>query len=165
MKDDFFCVQEATIYTDKINEIVEEIIRNYYLLTKDALLQLKLSLSNNLIKPLLLYNLFYAIEIFLKYSLIKGSLLSIDDIEKIKHNIPELFVKISEIEQYRDYIELKYILDKFKNRNGKELDLSKYFNFKYNRIVGDKTQIFTYDLSQNEEKTIKEVIRWMDLHI
>ena len=56
-------------------------------------------------------------------------------------------------------------MDKIKDKFGKKVDLSKYYNYKYNKEIGETPLIFESEISRNERKNVKEVIEWLSLHI
>ena len=60
---------------------------------------------------------------------------------------------------------LRFLLDKIKDKNNKKVNLSKYYNFKYNKCVGELPLIFESKISINEKKIVKEVIEWLSSHI
>lgn len=60
---------------------------------------------------------------------------------------------------------LRFLLDKIKDKNNKKVDISKYYNFKYNKEVGELPLIFESTINSNEMKIVKEVIKWVNLHI
>ena len=151
--------------TKELNSSLIEIINNYKFITINALKQLKLSYDNTLIKPIILYNLFYTIEVYLKYILIKDSSVSLESIEKYGHDISLLISECIKEQVLPDYEELNFLIIQFKNKNGKSLDISKYTHFRYNRFIGNNSLIFTNDLSKKDKIKIKDVIEWLDLHI
>ena len=60
---------------------------------------------------------------------------------------------------------LRFLLDKIKDKSSKKVDLSKYYNYKYNKEIGETPLIFEPEISSNERKNVKEVIEWVSLHI
>lgn len=60
---------------------------------------------------------------------------------------------------------LRFLLDKIKDKSNIKVDLSKYYNYKYNKEIGETPLIFEPEISGNERKNVKEVIEWLNLHI
>ncbi len=150
------------ITSNSIDEIINSIKANYNLLRKDAHILLNASIDKNLSKPTIYYNLIFFIEISLKYYLIVVSELNIEDVEKIGHDIYRL-IEVSK--QYNKMFEkLKFLLNRIKNGNNK-IDLSKYYNYKYNKEIGIIPLIFDLKINNNEKIIVEEVIEWLDLHI
>lgn len=68
----------------------EEIIDNFESLNDSAIRCVDVSVENRIVKPLVLYNLFYSLEIFLKLYLIKNTNIEMKCIFNLRHNIFEL---------------------------------------------------------------------------
>lgn len=68
-----------------VNEIVESnierIISNYVFLIRDLIDITRYTLNKNIIKPLILYNTFFLVELSLKYNLIRSAKLNISEVE------------------------------------------------------------------------------------
>lgn len=73
---------------------------------------------------------------------------------------------ISLAKQFNNSFEkLRFLLEKIKDKSNKKVDLSKYYNYKYNKEIGETPLIFEPEISSNERKNVKEVIEWLNLHI
>lgn len=153
------------VIEEKAENSLNEIINNYETLTKDSLKIVELSLENNIVKPLTLYNLFFLIEIYLKSFLIKYSSLSVIEISNIKHNIFNLIENANDVEPKINFNKLKFLIANFKNKNQKGLEIQKYYDFKYNHKKEDDNLIFDYIYSEKELKNIKDVIDWINCRI
>lgn len=152
---------------DIANRIVESnidiIICNYVYLIKDLINITMYTLNKDIIKPIILYNTFFLIELSLKYYLIRTAKLNIDEIESKGHNIVELMRVAKETEL--DVNELQFLLQKFRNKEKHKLDFNNYYNYKYNREIGQDKLIFDFECSDKEKNNIKEVIEWIKRYI
>lgn len=146
-----------------VNKILDNIKDNYKLLKCDAYNLVIASLNYNLTKLTIYYNLLYYVEISIKYYLIVASELNVEEVEKYGHDIYRL---IALAKQFNNSFEkLRFLLDKIKDKSNKKVDLSKYYNYKYNKEIGETPLIFEPEISGNERKNVKEVIEWLNLHI
>lgn len=146
-----------------IDNTLDNIKENYKLLKEESYILLNALLNLSLSKATTYYNLIFYVEISVKYYLIIKSELSIEKIERYGHDIYRL---IETCKQYdASFEKLRFLLDKIKDKNNKKVDLSKYYNFKYNKGVGELPLIFESKISRNERKIVKEVIEWVSLHI
>lgn len=154
-------IQDIT--NSSANNILDEIKENYKTLRDDAREILNVSLNNSLSKPTIYYNLIFYVEISIKYYLIVMSELNVEKVENYGHDIYRL-IEISK--QYNASFEkLRFLLDKIKDRNNKKVNLSKYYNYKYNKEIGEMPLIFDLEINGNERKIVKEVIEWLSSHI
>ena len=64
-----------------------------------------------------------------------------------------------------DVDELQFLLQKFRNRENHRLDLNNYYNYKYNREIGQDKLIFDFECSDKEKNNIKEVMEWIKRYI
>ena len=153
----------GNIVCNNVSKLLDDIKSNYKLLKDDAYKLLIASLNYNLTKSIIYYNLLFYVEISIKYYLIIASELNIEEVEKYGHDIYRL---IAIAKQYNaSFDKLRFLLDKIKDKSNKKVDLSKYYNYKYNKEIGETPLIFEPELSSNERKIIKEVIEWLSLHI
>ena len=151
------------IINSSANNILDEIKENYKMLRDDAREILNVSLNNSLSKPTIYYNLIFYVEISIKYYLIVMSELNVEKVENYGHDIYRL---IEVTKQYNASFEkLRFLLDKIKDRNNKKVNLSKYYNYKYNKEIGEMPLIFDLEINGNERKIVKEVIEWLSSHI
>lgn len=151
------------IINSSANNILDEIKENYKMLRDDAREILNVSLNNSLSKPTIYYNLIFYVEISIKYYLIVMSELNVEKVENYGHDIYRL-IEVSK--QYNASFEkLRFLLDKIKDRNNKKVNLSKYYNYKYNKEIGEMPLIFDLEINGNERKIVKEVIEWLSSHI
>lgn len=146
---------------DQANHLKE----NYKTIKQDALNILCFSINNKLSKPMILYNLLFFVEISFKYYLINSSNLNIDKIENHKHKIFELINSIKKVDNNINFDKLMYLLKKFKDKDGKSLDFSRYYNYKYNREIGNIALIMDLEMKQPDIEIVKEVIEWLNLHM
>lgn len=154
-------IQDIT--NSSANNILDEIKENYKTLSDDAREILNVSLNNSLSKPTIYYNLIFYVEISIKYYLIVMSELNVEKVENYGHDIYRL-IEVSK--QYNASFEkLRFLLDKIKDRNNKKVNLSKYYNYKYNKEIGEMPLIFDLEINGNERKIVKEVIEWLSSHI
>ncbi len=154
-------IQDIT--NSSANNILDEIKENYKTLRDDAREILNVSLNNSLSKPTIYYNLIFYVEISIKYYLIVMSELNVEKVENYGHDIYRL-IEVSK--QYNASFEkLRFLLDKIKDRNNKKVNLSKYYNYKYNKEIGEMPLIFDLEINGNERKIVKEVIEWLSSHI
>lgn len=155
-------IPEIDFSTDSIiRDGCEEIIDNFESLNDSAIACVIFSLDNKIVKPLVLYNLFYSLEIFLKLYLVKNTNIEMNSIFKMGHNIFELINVAQKNKKMINFDKLKYLLKRFENKNGDKLNLEKYYNFKYNCEKENNNLIFTKDISDKELLLIKEVINWI----
>lgn len=151
------------IACNNVNKILDDIKENYKLLKGDAYKLLTASLNYNLTKSTIYYNLLYYVEISIKYYLIVASELNVEDVERYGHDIYRL---VAVAKQFNvSFEKLKFLLDKIKDKSSKKVDLLKYYNYKYNKEIGETPLIFEPEISRNEIKNVKEVIEWLRLHI
>ena len=151
------------IACNNVNKILDNIKDNYKLLKCDAYNLVIASLNYNLTKSTIYYNLLYYVEISIKYYLIVASELNVEEVEKYGHDIYRL---IALVKQFNNSFEkLRFLLDKIKDKSNKKVDLSKYYNYKYNKEIGETPLIFEPEINSNERKNVKEVIEWLILHI
>lgn len=154
-------IQDIT--NSSANNILDEIKENYKTLRDDAREILNVSLNNSLFKPTIYYNLIFYVEISIKYYLIVMSELNVEKVENYGHDIYRL-IEVSK--QYNASSEkLRFLLDKIKDRNNKKVNLSKYYNYKYNKEIGEMPLIFDLEINGNERKIVKEGIEWLSSHI
>lgn len=154
-------IQDIT--NSSVNNILDEIKENYKTLRDDAREILNVSLNNSLSKPTIYYNLIFYVEISIKYYLIVMSELNVEKVENYGHDIYRL-IEVSK--QYNASFEkLRFLLDKIKDRNNKKVNLSKYYNYKYNKEIGEMPLIFDLEINGNERKIVKEGIEWLSSHI
>ncbi len=154
-------IQDIT--NSSANNILDEIKENYKTLRDDAREILNVSLNNSLSKPTIYYNLIFYVEISIKYYLIVMSELNVEKVENYGHDIYRL-IEVSK--QYNASFEkLRFLLDKIKDRNNKKVNLSKYYNYKYNKEIGEMPLIFDLEINGNERKIVKEGIEWLSSHI
>ena len=149
----------------EIDSRINDIYKNYKYLIKDTFKIIELSLKEGMKKPLIMYNLFFEVELFLKLYLIRFSELKLEDIENKGHNILNLIELANSIDEKMDFEELKYLLESFKTKENTKLIISKYHNFKYNHEKGNETLIFDFEIDENEKNKIKEVIEWINYYI
>lgn len=151
------------IACNNVNKILDNIKDNYKLLKCDAYNLVIASLNYNLTKSTIYYNLLYYVEISIKYYLIVASELNVEEVEKYGHDIYRL---IALAKQFNNSFEkLRFLLNKIKDKSNIKVDLSKYYNYKYNKEIGETPLIFEPEISGNERKNVKEVIEWLNLHI
>lgn len=151
------------IANSSANNILDEIKEKYKTLRDDAREILNVSLNNSLSKPTIYYNLIFYVEISIKYYLIVMSELNVEKVENYGHDIYRL-IEVSK--QYNASFEkLRFLLDKIKDRNNKKVNLSKYYNYKYNKEIGEMPLIFDLEINGNERKIVKEGIEWLSSHI
>ena len=146
-----------------INKIIDDIKENYKLVKDDAYKLLTISLNYNLIKSTIYYNLLFYVEISIKYYLVVASELNVEEVEKYGHDIYRLIEAAKQFDV--SFEELRFLLDKIKDKFNKKVNLSKYYHYKYNKEIGETPLIFEPEISSNEMKNVKEVIRWISLHI
>ncbi len=139
---------------------LDKIARNYERIKEDAYKMAIYSLDNSS-KPTIYYNLFYYIEVSCKYYLILNSEIPISDIENLGHKIIKLIDKSNE---YGDFNDLYFMIERIVQLNNLD-DLSKYYNYRYNKKIDSNDLIFDFNISENEKNIIKEVIEWIRLHI
>lgn len=166
LKDSFEIVQIPET-PDIVNKIVESnieiIISNYVCLIKDLINITMYTLNNDIVKPLIIYNTCFLVELSLKYYLIRSAKLNINEVEGKGHNIVELMSRSKSIGL--DVDELQFLLQKFRNRENHRLDLNNYYNYKYNREIGQDKLIFDFECSDKEKSNIKEVMEWIKRYV
>lgn len=150
--------------SEKTKQIRQEIIDNYIYLKDNSLSVLNCCANNLIIKPLTFFNLFFYIEMFLKTKLILETYLSLEEVENYGHDIYRMMYYLSENNNI-NFQGFKYLINKIKSKSDERLDFAKYYNFKYNKEIGNSKLIFNTQLTKLDLKTIKEVIEWLDLHI
>lgn len=150
-------------FENQIDEDLRDICDNYVFLIKNTIKILEISLTENIIKPLTIYNVFFAAELFLKLYLVKNSMLEINKIDEYKHDILGLAKCAQEIDV--KVKELTDLLFKFKDKNNNELKMKFYYDFKYNRKLNSQELIFGFDLDDDDKKYVKEVMRWINYRI
>lgn len=155
------CIQDFT--SNSVNKIIDEIKENYKTLQEDAYKIVDFSLKNNLSGPTIYYNLIFYVEISLKYYLIVISELNIGEVERYGHDIYRLISKAKQNDA--SFNKLKFLLDKIKDKHNEKVDLSKYYNYKYNKEIGVLPLIFELKMNNDGKNIIKEVIKWISLHI
>ena len=157
MRNNKFQINTLPDIQDIINSSANKMLRD------DAREILNVSLHNSLSKPTIYHNLIFYVEISIKYYLIVMSELNVEKVENYGHDIYRL-IEVSK--QYNASFEkLRFLLDKIKDRNNKKVNLSKYYNYKYNKEIGEMPLIFDLEINGNERKIVKEVIEWLSSHI
>ncbi len=157
------------------NKNRSEIIENHKVQLNDTLNILNVIKELDLSSATKIYNLLFSVELFLKYFLFIYSKITINDIDKLGHDINKLLahVLLQDMENKNNglnyygninFEKLQDLLSKFKTKKGKQIDLSKYANFKYNR---DKGVIFYFnsEVNNTHKKIIEEVIKWLNSNI
>ena len=142
-----------------VNNTVDEIFNNYRIIAKDSKKTVEQSLEIKISKPLIMYNLMFMIEIYLKFYLLKFK--SIRDVEKLKHNIYNLIEETKNMEK-NDFEELVDLLKRIKNKNNRNVDYNNYYNFKYNHEIEQNDLIFNYECTEKDILSVKDVIEWMN---
>jgi len=167
MLKDSFEIRQIPETSNIVNKIVEKnieiIISNYIYLIRDLINITMYTLTKDIVKPLILYNTCFLVELSLKYYLIRSVKLNINYVEEKGHNIVDLMRDSKEIGL--DVDELQFLLQKFRNRENHRLDLNNYYNYKYNREIGQDKLIFDFECSDKEKDNIKEVIEWIKRYI
>ena len=150
---DSFEITQIPETSDVVNKIVEKnveiIIFNYVCLIRDLIDITMYTLNKDIVKPLIFYNTCFLVELSLKYYLIRSTKLNINDVEEIGLDVDEL----------------QFLLQKFRNRENHRLDLNNYYNYKYNREIGQDKLIFDFECSDKEKNNIKEVMEWIKRYI
>jgi hypothetical protein len=162
MKNKYFNIDNLPEVIEFSNGIItnelDKFKENYRLLIDDEYKILNFCLENNLSKPNIYYHLCFYIEISLKYFLLVYSDdLNIGEIEKCGHDIHRLIDLAKKYTISMD--KLQNLLNELYDKEGKVLDLSKYFNYKYNKAIGDPKLILEYEINSNEKNVVKEVIK------
>lgn len=119
-----------------------------------------LELMNTKFKNMILYQLIFCFELFLKYELAKYSFcVSLNGLKKYKHNIDYMIEELSIKTGKKCYREIAREIKKIKLDNDKKIDLSQYIDFKYN--FDETNYIFVNNkiITKKEERIIKEVIK------
>lgn len=167
MQKSSFKITQMPETIDIVNKIVESnielIISNYVCLIRDLINITMYTLTEDIVKPLIVYNTCFLVELSLKYYLIRSAKLNINEVEGKGHNIVDL-MRISK-EIGLDVDELQFLLQKFRNRKNHRLDLNNYYNYKYNREIGQDKLIFDFECNDKEKNNIKEVIEWIKRYI
>ncbi len=154
-------IQDIT--SNCIDNTLDDIKEDYRLLKEESYTLLNYSISSNLSKATTYYNLIFYVEISIKYYLILTSELSIEKIERYGHDIYRLIDVCKQCDN--SFEKLRFLLEKIKDKNNKKVNLSKYYNFKYNKEIGELPLIFELKISNYERKIVKEVVEWVNLHI
>ena len=149
-------------FVSSVQTEVDKLKQNYKFLRRDICQILKIALENDITKPTIYYNLFFLIELSLKYYLLINSDLQINEVERLNHNTEEL---IEKCRQYENFDEFLFLLNKLKRYNDKKIDYSRYQHFKDNKEKGKSSLIFKLTMKAKERQTVKEVIEWLELHI
>ena len=143
---DSFEITQIPETSDVVNKIVEKnveiIIFNYVCLIRDLIDITMYTLNKDIVKPLIFYNTCFLVELSLKYYLIRST--------------KEIGLDVDE---------LQFLLQKFRNRENHRLDLNNYYNYKYNREIGQDKLIFDFECSDKEKNNIKEVMEWIKRYI
>lgn len=154
-------IQDIT--SNCIDSTLDDIKENYRRLKEESYTLLNFSISSGLSKATTYYNLIFYVEISVKYYLILTSELSIEKIERCGHDIYRLIAVCMQYDV--SFEKLRFLLDKIKDKSNNKVDLSKYYNFKYNKEIGELPLIFESKISNYERKMIKDVVEWVSLHI
>lgn len=162
-----FEIKDLPEISDCIKKVADEKIKiinsNYVYLIRDLIIITNFELNTNRIKPLIMYDAFFLLELTLKYYLIRYSDFNVKEIEEKGHNIVDL-IKIAK-DYGVDADELNFLLQKFRNKEMHKLDLNNYYNYKYNREIGKDSLIFDYECSDKEKNNIKDVIEWVKKYV
>ena len=154
---------ENTDLNDIANDYWNSVLDNYAKILYDSKKILIISLEKDICKPLVIYYLFFIIEISLKLYLLNFS--TIEEVDKCVHNITRLTQKINENKKDLNFKDLYSMLKKFKNLKKQNINFDKYYDFKYNRGVEEADLIFEQEVSKEDKRTIMEVLRWMDSNL
>lgn len=104
---------ENTDLNDIANDYWNNVLDNYAKILYDSKKILIISLEKDICKPLVIYYLFFTIEISLKLYLLNFS--TIEEVDKCVHNITRLTQKINENKKDLNFKDLYSMLKKFKN--------------------------------------------------
>lgn len=154
---------ENTDLNDIANDYWNNVLDNYAKILYDSKKILIISLEKDICKPLVIYYLFFTIEISLKLYLLNFS--TIEEVDKCVHNITRLTQKINENKKDLNFKDLYSMLKKFKNSKKQSINFDKYYDFKYNRGLEETDLIFEQEVSKDDKQTIMEVLRWMDSNL
>ena len=157
------CFQDDSLEL-KTNDIRTEIIKNYSAIEKDSKILLNYCIDNDISAPTTYHNLFFYIEIRLKLKLLFSSSQSIDNLEKYGHAFNEIIKCLKQCTSI-NFDGFYFMLRKIKDKNGNSLDFNKHYNFKYNKKLECNDLIFDLKLNNKNKEIIKDVIKWLDLHI
>ena len=149
-----------SVINDTINNVVDEIFYNYKIIAKDSKSIIEKSIETRISKPLIMYNLLFMTEIYLKFFLLNFK--NIREIEQFRHNIYNLIESAKNIGTMHDFDELIDLLKRIKNKRNQNLDYNNYYHFKYNHQLAQNDLIFNYECTEREILRIKDVIEWLD---
>lgn len=146
------------------SEINKKIINSYMNIKSDALKMLNCCLENRISKPLTIYQLFYYIEISFKLKLLESSYMKLTEIDACKQNICMLMKHLKDIMDI-NFSGFMYRIKKIKNKDGVTVDFLHYYDFKYNREFNSINLIFNSELTEDDIKQIKDVIKWLNTNV
>ena len=166
MKGKLFNLKDLPDLHDNYNDTLVrnnliEIYDNYKYLIKDTIKTIEFCLSHGINKPLTLFYLFFCIELFLKFYLIKNTSYSLKEIAHKGHSFQSLFNEINCIDKSNNMEELEFLIRGFKDKHNNNIDINQYANFKYNHLKKEEKIIFDYEIKQREKKKIEEVMKWI----
>lgn len=144
-----------------VEDTLETILSNYLALINNSIDISEYMVDKDIIKPLVIYNICFLVELVLKYYLINENGLNIDEIEKKGHDISELINEIKRAGYNLNINRLDFLLKKFKDKQNCNLNFEKYYNFKYNRAIGEEKLIFDFKCTDEEKQNMKAVIEWI----
>lgn len=153
-----------TSINDEVKSKTDNLINNYLKILEDSKSILDYSMTNNLSKPIAMYNFLFYLEIYFKNQLLKNCCLDINAVDKYEHNI-YLMLNYMGKNCEVNFDGLKHLLRKIKDKNGVTLDISKYYNFKYNKFKDSDELIFESELTEEDKKIIEDVIKWLNTNM
>lgn len=143
-----------------------KLIENYEVLVNANINNVKILLTNEKNKSVIMYNFGLLLELFLKMILLKSCNQDVRRIGDTNHVISNMFKIIFEKCNNSIIIEkCKYIKDRIaliEISKGKKIDYNDYADFRYNHAKGSKNLIFTDSINEKDKKHIREALECIE---
>lgn len=156
-------VNNQTISSSQINDGLKIFAEIDLDILKENLLQnielLELELEKNFPKNMVLYQLIFSFELYLKYKLVLSSItVEIYELKRHSHKIDDMVNLLVEKTSDQKYEDIRAMIKKIRIENNNKIDLTKYPDFKYR--FNESKMLFVDDnkLKEKEKIIIKEVI-------
>lgn len=156
-------VNEQTIISSQINDDLKKFAEIDLDILKENLLQnielLELELEKKFPKSMVLYQLIFSFELYLKYKIALSSItVELNKLKGYSHKIDDMVKLLVEKTSDQKYEDIKSMIKKIKIENNNKIDLIKYPDFKYR--FNESKMLFEDEnnLEEKEKIIIKEVI-------
>lgn len=156
-------VNDQTIISSQINDDLKIFAEIDLDILKENLLQnielLELELEKDFPKSMVLYQLIFSFELYLKYKMALSSItVELNKLKGYSHKIDDMVNLLVEKTSDQKYEDIRDMIKKIRIGNNNKIDLIKYPNFKYRFNESKMLFVDENNLEGKEKIIIKEVI-------